>query len=137
MFLPSKHGDLRQNFAVLWRLEWELDFWLGKPSPTPNNSSALGRHFPFAHLAKMPDTEPLVLAARVTYSVLQDEQQLCAAPKELKVTVQDWRFIECFQQLHWLQCRQECLCPRASSSCFFSEEMYEMVSKHWTQCQNW
>lgn len=81
MFLPSKHSDLGQNFAVLWRLEWEPDFWLGKPNPTPNNSSALGRYFPFAHLAKMPDTEPLALAARFTYSVLQDEQQVMCCPQ--------------------------------------------------------
>lgn len=85
----------------------------------------------------MPDTEPWGLAASFIYSVLQDEHKVSAVPKELKVTVQESRFIECFQQLHWLQCRQECLRPRANSSCFFSEEMYETESKHWTQRQDW
>lgn len=54
--------------------------------------------------------EPLGLAASSIYSILQEEHKVNAVPKELKVMVQESRFIECFRQLHWLQCRQECLC---------------------------
>ena len=102
-----------------------------------------GSIFSFVHLAKKPDTEPLGLAVSLIYSALQDEHKVSAVPNGLKVTVQETRFIECFQQLHWLQ--NGCV-PVANSTCCvlgfcfcfcFSEEMYEMMRKHWTLCQDW
>ena len=80
------------------------------PSPTPNISSAHGSSFHFVHLAKMPDTEPWGPATGLIYG-LQEEQKVSVVPKELKVMVQETRFIECFQQLHWRPSRKECLCP--------------------------
>lgn len=38
--------------------------------------------------------------------VLPAEHKGSAVPKEPKVTVEESRFIECFQQLHWLRCGQ-------------------------------
>lgn len=119
MFPPSEHGDLTESDAVLWRLHCELDFCLGKPSPTYNNSWAPGSSSPFVHLAKRPDAEPTGLAASLIYSSLQDAHKVSVVPKGLEVTVQETRFIECFQQLHRLQRRKECLCPSGKFWLFF------------------
>lgn len=101
-----------------------------------------GSIFSFVHLAKKPDTEPLGLAVSLIYSALQDEHKVSAVPNGLKVTVQEMKFIECFQQLH---CLQNACVPMANSTCcvfgfcvfFFSEEMYEMVSTHWPLYHGW
>lgn len=93
--------------AVLWRPEWELDFWLGKPAAS----------FPLFTWQRCRMLEPLGFAASLIYRGLQDEHKVSAVPTGPKVTVLEMRFIECFQQLHWLQRRKECLCPYANSSC--------------------
>lgn len=53
----------------------------------------------------------LGLAASLIDGSLQDEHKVSAVPKGPKVMVPETRFIDCFQQLHWLQWREKCLCP--------------------------
>ena len=102
--LPSSVTSFR---ALLFSDGWSGSLISGwETRPAPNNSSALGSSFPFVCLAN-----PWVLLQLSSTVVLQAEHKVRAVPKEPKVTVEESRFIECFQQLHWLQYRQECLHP--------------------------
>lgn len=126
---PEEHRDLIQSPAVLWWLEWELDFWLGQLSPAPYEP--LRPTWPLRssiHLTEVQAAEPLDVTVSLPYQDFQDDHKVKAAPWGPKVTVQKMRFIGCFQQLHWLWGRKGRLYPSGNVS---------MERRLQTQRQQW
>ena len=84
----------------------------------------------------MLDAEPWGPAASLIYSGLQEEQKVSAVPEELKVTVQETRFIV-FPTAPLAPMQERMPASQWQILVVFpSEETYEMVSNCWMPCQD-